>query len=283
MRFPIKLNKTYWPKFYTNHLPSANDPRILILEQVSELDFSEAVSAFKFGTTFKSTQKKRFPLSILEITNLVYSCKPTVIDVGASDGITSMDVMKSLPFEKYYVTDLNTDVYYQVKKEITWFYDDKGECILMATDKWVNYPDTGGAIFPFNLIAHTLFSQAPKVNENATRIKLINPSLLSAITGNVSIERYSILDAWPHERVDLIIAANILNRGYFTASEIEKALKRLVGALKDNGRIVIIDNRTVEKSTIFQFKSDNVNIEKRVNGGTEIEALAMNIFSTLQK
>jgi hypothetical protein len=282
MRFPVKLNRAYWPAVLTKVIPSAVDPRILCSTNVvDENSFTSAVSSFKFGATFKSTQKARFPLTILELSTLTYPSRPIIIDIGASDGITSLDVMQAIPFEKYYVTDMNIEVSYQVSGDTTWFYDEKGDCILMVTDKWVNYPDTGGAVFPFDKIAQALFSCAPKPEINAPRITLINPLFKTQNKSNVLIEKHNILETWPHEKADLIIAANILNRGYFTASEIEHALNKLVAALNVAGKIVIIDNRPSERATIFQINEGNVKIVKRVNGGTEIESLAVNIFAKI--
>jgi hypothetical protein len=187
--------------------------------------------------------------------------------------------MEAIPFEKYFVTDLNTEVSFQVAGNTTWFYDEKGNCILMVTDRWVNYSDTSGAIFPFDSIADWLFALAPKPGSNPTRITLINPLLKTKNNINVLIKKHNILETWPYDNADLIIAANILNRGYFTASEIEQALKKLVAALNDSGRIAIIDNRLIEKATIFKFKDGNFNIEKKINGGTDVENLVLNIFA----
>jgi chemotaxis methyl-accepting protein methylase len=108
---------------------------------------------------------------------------------------------------------------------------------------------------------------------------LFNPVLKAQKNSNVFIEKYNILETWPHEKADLVIAANILNPGYFTATEMEQALLNLRAALNQSARIVIIDNRPSEKSTIFQFTGGSVRIEKKVNGGTDIEDRALGIFS----
>jgi CheR methyltransferase, SAM binding domain len=281
MRFPVKFNRSNWPEWITKNLPSAADPRVLCREPVDELLFSNAVSTFKFGSTFKSTQKARFPITIAELSSLAGQSRPVILDVGASDGITSLDVMKSISFSKYFVTDLHIEIAYQVVGDITWFYDENGTCILRVTDKWVIYPDVDGAIFPFDRISQFIFARAPELESEAPRNKLINPALKAQINPDVIIERHNILETWPHEKADLIIAGNILNQVYFTASEIEQALKKLLEALNENGFLVIIDNRPNEMATIFQFNDNRVKIIKKINGGTEIENLALNIFSKI--
>jgi len=277
MRFPIKLNRTNWPEYITKYLPSADDPRVLLQNPVDEVSFTKAISTFKFGTTFKSTQKARFPLTIMELASLTYQERPVILDVGASDGITSLDIMQSIPYEKYYVTDLNIKVFYLVSGNKTWFYDENNNCILLVSNKWVIYPDIGGAIFPFNRITHSIFAQAPKPEQQCPSIDLINP-ILQLRGNNIIVKKHNILEKWPHEKPELIIAANILNRSYFTPSEIETALKKLVAALELPAMMVIIDNRPVERSTIFQFNQGGFSILKKVNGGTEIESLAIKIF-----
>jgi hypothetical protein len=278
MRFPVKFNRTFWPQALTKALPSATDPRVLCNGKIDERTFTSAVSTFKFGATFKSTQKARFPLTILEIASLQFEKRLVVVDVGASDGSTSLDLMQAIPFEKYYVTDLNIKVFYEVSGDITWFYDEKGTCILRVTDKWVIYPETGGAIFPFDRISRSLFKHAPKWKSDAARIMLINPVLQARKEINIFIEKHNILETWPHEKADLIIAANILNQSYFTTSEIKQALMNMLAALDGSGWIAIIDNRPNEKATIFQFVEGNIRVEKRINGGTDIENLVLNSF-----
>jgi hypothetical protein len=278
MRFPIKFNRAFWPKTLTQTLPSATDPRVLCHGKVEETTFTNAVSSFKFGSTYKSTQKARFPLTILEIASLPFEKQPVVLDVGASDGSTSLDLMQAIPFEKYYVTDLNIEVFYEVSDNITWFYDEEGTCILRVTDRWVVYPETGGAIFPFDRISRSLFAHAPKWKSDSARVVLINPALQARKEINIFIEKHNILETWPHGKADLIIAANLLNQSYFTTSEIKQALKNMLTALDGSGRIAIIDNRPNEKATIFRFVDENVKVEKRINGGTEIENLALNSF-----
>lgn len=278
MRMPLKLNRAYWPTVLGKLLPSADDPRILHSNQLDEISFSKAVSTFKFGATFKSTKKARFPLTIQELVSLHYPSDAIILDVGASDGITSLDVMRSITFQKYYITDLNIDVFYDTYDKWTYFYDENKECILITSNGWIVYPDIKNAIFPFGKLAQSLFLHAPQAKKDLPRISLINPSLQSMTQKNIFVEKYNILERWPHEKVDLLIAANILNRSYFSEKQILQALENIVAALNNNSRVAIIDNRDAEKSTIFLFADGNITVEKTINGGTEIEELILRTF-----
>ena len=277
MRFPLKLNRSGWPRWLAKLAPVANDPRAVCGESVDETGFTEAVSAFKFGTTFKTTRKDRFLLTIRELAKLPFATLPVILDIGASDGSTSLDVMKQVAHAKYYVTDLNIEIRCQADAHAMWFYDEHGGCILRASDRWVAYPDRIGAVFPFGWISRALFARAPDLDPDARRVALVRPSVLVR-EGDVIIRKHDVLQDWSGEKADLIIIANVLNRVYFSDATIGEALGKLKAALTHDGRIAIIDNRPGERSTIFRFPGGEAAVETRINGGTEIENLALATF-----
>jgi hypothetical protein len=149
----------------------------------------------------------------------------------------------------------------------------------MATDKWVVYSELESAIFPFSSISRAIFSRAPRLGGAATRILLINPALKVGRESRITVKKYNVFERWRCDKADLIIAANIFNRVYFTELQIRHALSNLAAALSNNGRIAIIDNRPDEKSTIFQIVDGVARVEKQINGGTDIESLALNGFN----
>jgi len=279
MRMPVKLNCDFWPRTITKILPSADDPRVLTLNPADETKFSRAVSMFKFGSTFKSTGKLRFPLTLRELASLQFSTAPVIVDVGASDGITSLDIMETVRFKKYYVTDLNIETYYTVSGNYTFFYDPAGVCIMAANDRWIVYNDFVSAIFPFRGWARAILAHAPVFNTDMTSIRLITPALQKEGSLNLVVENYDVFNKWPHEKADLIIAANILNHDYFSSTDLRKALTNLIEALQGSGRLVIIENRDFEKSTIFHLSGKIVEIERKINDGAEIESLVMAWFN----
>lgn len=273
MRAPIKLNRAFWPEFLTNRLPSADDPRVLLNENIDETTFTRAVSTFKFGEKLKSTKKDRFPLTIRALCELERTAPPVVLDVGASDGITSLDVMQSLAFTRYYATDLNTEARCRLSSGKGYFYDPTGKALLIVSDRFVVYSEIKGAIPPFGYLVRRMLKRTP-VMDDAARISLINPSIRKKLGANVFFQRHDIRKPWTVEKVDLVLAANILNRCYFPDSEITLAIQNFRAALKDGGYVAIIDNRDVEKSSIFRILGGHCSIVSRINGGTEIESLA---------
>ncbi|MCP4501111.1 MAG: hypothetical protein GY822_14220 [Deltaproteobacteria bacterium] len=102
------------------------------------------------------------------------------------------------------------------------------------------------------------------------RIKLVNPKLTQMPGVCLNIQRYDIFSKWKGQKVDLVLAANILNRTHFTDAQIILALQNLVGALKNGGCLVIVDNRAVEGGSIFRLSSGVLDLEQEIGCGTDI-------------
>jgi chemotaxis methyl-accepting protein methylase len=101
----------------------------------------------------------------------------------------------------------------------------------------------------------------------------MNRALLPKLGDDVRLERYDIFDAWPHEKADLVIAANILNRDYFEDSRLTDALRNLRGALKDGGRLALIENRPAEQSNLFRLEHGRFIVEDQVGAGSDVQSL----------
>lgn len=275
MRFPVKLNRGGWPQALTRYLPSAADVRVLCQARVEAGAFTDSVSSLKFGTTFKTTGRARFPNTITALAALDFAFPPAILDVGASDGSTSLDIMRAVPFSRYFVTDRNIEIRAMHRDESTWFFDADDSCIMAVSDRWVSYPDFDGAWFPFGGMARRLFAGAPALDWSAQRIQLISPALRALVDDRIAIRRHDIFEPWAEPSVGLVIAANILNRAYFSDEQIVAAVANLVDATTPGGRIVIVDNREVEASTIFRVHAGRVELEVSLNGGTDIESLVL--------
>ena len=59
---------------------------------------------------FKTTKQSRFPLTIKALQDIDLASDGIILDVGASDGVASLDAIRSLKYSQYFVTDLNTKV-----------------------------------------------------------------------------------------------------------------------------------------------------------------------------
>ena len=245
-----------------------NDPRQLISGDLNWTQFSRAVSVFKFNTTFKSTKYDRYPLTLKEISKLDFSEKPVILDIGSSDGIASLKNIKVLNYKKYYITDLNIYVWCYRDEDTYYFHDQNKQCILVVNKYLVVYVKEIKSLL-FRLIINFFFPFIKKNNTSLDKIKLINPKISKY--NNVIVMSYDFFKPWPKKQVSLIIAANILNKSYFSNDELKIGLKNIVEILIPNGYLVVIDNRQNEKSSIFQSIDNKLINIKNINDGTNIK------------
>jgi hypothetical protein len=252
----------------------------MLLEDPLDSDaFSRAVSVLKFGATFKTTCGGRFPSTIAKLASLEFAEPPVVLDVGASDGSTSLDVMRSLTFRKYYCTDLNIECRVARRGEWTYFFSYDGTPVVAASESWVAYNDNTGSVPVLGRAASAIFRRAPVLSD-AGRVELINPALRSQTGERVIVQRHSALDRWGGEPCDLIIAANILNRAYFDDEQLARIVENLGRALRPEGWLAFIDNRDTERSSLIAVTPKGVRVHVRIGEGAEVEPLAMR---TLQR
>jgi hypothetical protein len=275
VRMPVKLNRAFWPRALARVLPSAADPGVLLKDRLTPAEFTDAVSTFKFATTCKTTQKARFPRTLERLAQLEFTRAPTILDVGASDGSTSLDVMEAVPFSRYFVTDKHLEVTVRRRGRTTYFHAPDGKCVLISTPAWVLYDDTAGAWPPFGAIARRAFAAAAAPSAGGEVVSLVNPAVKSRLQGDVQVEQYDIFEPWRREQADLIVAANILNRVYFTEENLGRAIRNLIGALTEGGRLAVVQNSGGEKATVFRLSNGHMTPEHSINGGTDIDALVL--------
>ena len=272
---PIKLNRNYWKSKLLSLLPSAYDPSYLASnEPVSDEQFTQAVSSLNFGGIYKTTKKNRYPLTFEKILNLDLESDSIILDIGASDGMASLDLLKKLKFKKYYVTDKNIQVKVSKDNNSSHFYDVDGNPILTTFQKFIIYSDTEGAWFPFNIIADKYLPK--EKGRDFVDIVLVNPEIIKLKEEKSEIEIccFDIFSSWEKEKADLIVAANILNPTNFSLEQFDIIFSNLNKALKPDSKIVIIDNRgEVETSTGFKFDGNKYEVLFDVGAGAEIKSL----------
>jgi hypothetical protein len=281
MRLPVKLNANHWPRLLVAWLKGQPDPRCLLIPDLEAEQYTTALSTLKYGNTYKTTKKNRYPLTINLLADLYKDLSLNILDVGASDGTTSLDVMDRLNYQRYYITDLYFSVSYVITGRWTFFFDHNAEPIMAVDNHWIIYRDTKNAFYPLNVFVTKFFQKYRHLKPQADeKIELINPEVKACLGDRVIIKRYNILEHWSGEKVDLIIAANILNRSYFNDNELKVIMNNLINALNKPGWLALIDNRKFEQSSIIKYTDTGLSVVRRVRNGSDVEAL---IFGTLNK
>jgi len=281
MRWPIKLNQEALPRWCRKFIPAKGDPRKLLQPDSEPDSFECCISSIKIDSTWKSTRKQRQILSDRLIVEAASSMSmPTVLEIGASSGSTSMELLDSLGdnFTRYYVTDVFFDLKCVTRNGVTYFYHPlTGECIMRVTDRFLVYKDVRNAIFPLGMIANRLITNAPHIGATDTTIlNFLHPELRLRIASDarIIVTAHNIHDPWAHEMLDIVKVANVFNRLYFSDAEILNALTNLKTALKSSGKLVITDNRDIEMVSMFYMsEAGSFVLEKEINGGTSIAEL----------
>jgi hypothetical protein len=266
MRLPIKLNRAGWPKALGRLSFAFDDPRPLAGSELSTLSprqFSYAISTLQFGVTFKTTRPGRQEYSNRYISDLYRGSRPVVLDVGASDGSTSLDLIKSLDgFERYYVTDLNLSTRCgHDRRGAFYFMDREGKCALRASKRFLVYSEADGAWLPLRILAKLLTSGARNVDE-WDELLLIQPELAGMAEQNprISIMRYDMFTRWNGQPPDLIKIANLLNSKYFSEAQMKEAVRVQCSNLAPNGRLLLVseDDDIIERFSVFRKTPDGM-------------------------
>jgi hypothetical protein len=274
MKAPLKLNRRWWPARAIRLLPSSEDPRTLLRPGASSAEFARAVSVLKFGPTFKTTSRGRQPIGNALVRELFAGRRPVILDIGASDGSTSVDLITALGdgFERYFVTDFNLVVQYAQESDGTVFFRARsGDVILASNDRFVAYADVGGAFPGFAWASRRLLARGRKA-PRWTEMELVQPSLqqLRVRDPRISVEQYDIMQRWSGPTPDLIKIANVLNRAYFSEVQIAAALRCQCAHLKEGGWLLLIDNREeIERVSAFRREKRAMVLEHTHNGGAE--------------
>ena len=276
MRLPIKLNKAGWPSPFADLFLAFHDPRPLAYKPfaISAAQFSASVSSLQFGVTFKTTHPGRHAQSNRFLRETYRGSRPVILDVGASDGSTSLDLIQELGsnFAYYYVTDLNLSVRCGYdSKGVVYFVDQNGSCILRASERLLVYSNTSRARFPLRLIARTLLAKCRNAGGWRSLV-LIQPALRrrAKCDPRIIIRWYDIFAPWTGPPPDLVKVANLLNNDYFSDSQLKKALQVQCSILAPNGRLLLIsEDQDIEKFSVFRKTPAGMELELTHAGGAK--------------
>jgi hypothetical protein len=277
MRLPIKLNRAGWPRGFTRLPFVFDDPRPLANVGASSLSsaaFSNAISTLQFGVTFKTTRPGRQAHSNRLIAQLYAGSKPVILDVGASDGSTSLDLIRSLGpnFGGYFVTDLNLCARCGFGRRGTvYFLDRNGTCVLRASWHFLVYADVRGAWHPLACLSHVLLSGSRKVVD-WREVLLVQPELIALARrdSRITIMPYDLFEPWTGRRPDLIKIANLLNSKYFTEAQMAEGLKIQCSNLGINGRLLLVsEDDDMEKFSLFRKTPAGMQLEYTHAGGAK--------------
>ena len=257
------------------------NPRMLIDENLclskdSHADYTSLISILRFGSTSKTTLDNRHAQTNEYLSKLDFlGKKPRVLDIGASDGITSLNLMRTLAFkfDKFYITDFNLEAVYTKRNGFYYLFNSNtGECVFIFNEIMAFKPNISKAI-------HRLFlgtiQKLQKEYKTLDKVTLLHPEVVAITKENKNIEvfQYDIFKEWAGEKVDIIKVANLLNRVYFSDEQITKAIENTKKALKNNGILCITHNMDKEYASIYKLTDDKLTLVHQINGGVIVQDL----------
>lgn len=242
MRVPIRPLSGRWPPALQNNLGRFfwADPRTILRPDATAEQFRAAMSAIEVGGTYKITGSNRHPGADTLVADHLDLNGATIVDIGASDGSTSLDFLATLNgFTSYVIADLYLYVRAVERRSRTYFFDPAGQWILVVGSRFTAWPAGSGLV-------RRLFGRGARAaaRETGQDVLLLNPAVQERMAADprVTAVVHDVFTPWPGPAPDLVKVANLLRRLYFDDAKILSALQVLHGSLPDGGHLLIVDN-----------------------------------------
>ena len=244
MRIPIRPLTGSWPLVMERRHRRFfwADPRVILDPGVSRADFSTAMSAICVGGTIKITGANRHPMADQMLIDNVDLSDATILDIGASDGSTSVDLIRRLPtFKEYILADLHFHISAKRVGRRTFFYDSDGTTVLVVGPRAIAWPSTSRLV---RLLYGSADRRARRSRSPMIPLLLLNPAARELIDTDprVSYQVHDVFTPWTEPRPTVIKVANVLRRLYFTDEVISSGLCTILASLDEGGYLLIVDN-----------------------------------------
>lgn len=246
MHAPIRPVRGSWPKAIQQSGPLARffrlDPLTILDDDADPADFREAMSSIYVGGTIKITGANRHPETDQMLIDTVDLSAAHIVDIGASDGTTSLDLLDKLDsFGSYTIADLYLSLRAVEIGQRTLLFDDAGQCVLVAGARLMAWPELSRAVA---LAYAPLIRRGRRALGQARPVLLLNPAVrrLMAQDPRVSFRVHDIFEPWEGTTPDVIKVGNLLRRLYFDDADLLRALHVLRDSLPEGGHLMIVDN-----------------------------------------
>lgn len=283
MRAPIRLVRGGWWPLVERCLARfvREDPRALVADDAAPDAYRGVMSSIYIGDTIKITGANRHPRADALLLDNVDLAGRTIVDIGASDGSTCVDLIRKIPdFASYVIADLYIEVEQLTANRHLFVYDLQGNCVLVGGRRLVAWPGLSRAV---RLIYRPLLSSAERRRAERRPLLLLNPLArrLIAEDPRVTYRTHDVFDVWPEGRPDVIKVANLLRRLYFDDPAIRRALVALHASLAEGGHLLVVDNPRIagiaERGGLYRRVDDGFAAVTETEEGPEIADLVLSI------
>lgn len=246
MRAPIRAIRGRWPASWERRAPRLFriDPRVLLEEAPSTADFRAAMSILHVGQTIKITDADRHAAADALLIENVDLADAVIVDIGASDGTTSVELMDRIgQFRSYVIADLYLEISATRLGRWMLFRDPQGVCILVAGRRLLAWPSLSR---PVRWLCAPLLALSR--GRPSTTVALLGPAARERLRTDprVTTRTHDVFEPWPRPAPDVIKVANLLRRLYFSDEAILQALGALHAGLGTGGHLLLLDNPRIE-------------------------------------
>lgn len=243
-------------------------------QQTYEIAFSRITTS---NNTLKTTRSGRFKELDVWFSKFVKGGYQ-IHDVAVSNGITTWELFTLLSSQEKKINVYYSDKFGSctvIKKKLqTLVYDADGK--LMQASLGCIYADNKVSRWFF--LSKFIFRFFPDHIKKLTGGKESKISLFHKILiENSEVFKeicYDIFTTQTEIKFDAVRAMNILNRAYFTDSELKVAIKNIISSVKDEGLILIgRTNNYINHGGIYRKRSGKLLLIENFNNGSEVHSI----------
>jgi hypothetical protein len=246
MHLPVRPLLGAWPRWLQSPFGRFfwDDPAAIVEPGVSPERFRTAMAALHVGGTIKITGSGRHAYADALLIDNLDLRNAAILDIGASDGTTSVDLIERLQeFGSFVIADLYLEASWKQVGSHRIVYDPQGHAILVVGTRLVAWPS-------LSRLVRALY--APVLRRARDRpshpLELLNPRarILVAEDSRVSAAVHDVFTVWPGSPPDVIKVANLLRRLYFSDEKIAEALGAVARSLPEGGHLLVADNHRIK-------------------------------------
>lgn len=246
VHLPIRPIRGRWPNLLESRaLPRRFfrvDPAVVLEDDADPHAFREAMSSIYVGGTIKITAAERHPCTDELLIQSVDLAQARIVDVGASDGSTSLDLIRRLDtFDSYTIADLYLILRAVQVGRRKVLFDQDDECVLVVGDRMAAWPSLSRFVAA---IYAPVVRRARAGLQGAREVLLLNPEVrrLIAVDPRIDYRVHDVFMPWEGAPPDVIKVANLLRRLYFDDDTLLRALRALRDSLPQGGHLMVVDN-----------------------------------------